>query len=124
MTVEGQRGESELLVGTLRDQGRDGYFYYTSSRLVQARLVSDRFIVEKDDDGTPAFMTIIRFDVEASGVAPRTCAVPRPVQVAPGESLRGIYMNGVVDDYRLSSAVVPSKEALAANVRCTLTRVK
>ncbi|MEF2277825.1 hypothetical protein V3W47_05895 [Deinococcus sp. YIM 134068] len=124
MTVEGQRGESELLVDTLRDEGRDGYFYYTKSRLVQARMVSDRFIVEQNDDGTPAFLTIIRFDLEASGTAPRTCAVPRPVRVAPGEALQGIYMNGKVDSYRLSSAVVPSKEALAVNVRCTLTRVK
>lgn len=124
MSVEGQPGETELLVGVLRDGGREGYFYHADDRLVQARMVDDRFIVENADDGTPVILTAVRFNVEAGGTAPRACAVPRPVQVAPGESLQGIYMNGVATDQYLSVSVRPSKTDLAAHVVCTLTRVK
>ncbi|WP_216317958.1 hypothetical protein [Deinococcus aestuarii] len=124
MTVEGRRGEQQLLVGKLYDHGQTGYDYVADEHMVEARNVWERFYVRHDDKGAPEILTVVRFEQEMAGPVPRGCSVPRPVRVAPGESLQGIYIGGEADERSLSIFLRPQERDLAANVSCTLTRVK
>ncbi|WP_102127474.1 hypothetical protein [Deinococcus planocerae] len=123
MTVAGQEGEPQLLVGTLQDRGQDGYDYVGEEHVVQASSVRDHFFFRRDE-GAPDVLTVVRFRNARVGPVPRGCSVQNPVRLSPGESLQGLYIGGEADDQSLSIFLRPQPRDLERNVPCTLIRVR